>query len=487
MCQWIVRMNKIIHHFFWIGPLRFIARVVMGFRGLVIIVSLSPAVLGEYTVWLLFAFYFSMCDLGVLNALERDLPHYRGKKDLEKSYSVANIGWSSYFVLSFVSSVLLCIVSYIILGELVLSVLVGLYLLSDKIFRAYDTDSRIRFLFLDNGIAQFILAVSSLGVIWILLPVFGILGIFIGFILASFASIYFLSRKFRLEFHWHFNIVDAFKVVKTSIPLAILIYSMELFHAIALTLIAIRCDKATLGYSVFAIRLFQICLGIFPYLIQEVMRARMYYKIAQTEEREKHLQHLLSPMMTYGLITSIFWLFIYWWADWGIFRFSPTYINTVWAVKLLTLSLLPLGILKICSDFLCSRVYNKTRFVVLSWILGIVLQVTLLSVGVLDFQNILIKLATTYLASTLLVYILIVGESFQVKGYALKSLSRILLLFFPFLISCMVVYLPKNFFQYAPSRDFLNNVLPFIYSVFVTLLVGVGFIWIFRQNKILRV
>ena len=90
-------MSVIIKDFFQLGALRFTSRVLVGIRGLFVVISLAPHTLGEYTIWLLFIFYFSMLDFGVLAGLERDLPHYRGLGKVGEAQKQSDLGWSTFF------------------------------------------------------------------------------------------------------------------------------------------------------------------------------------------------------------------------------------------------------------------------------------------------------------------------------------------------------------------------------------------------------
>ena len=103
-------MNRIITDFFQLGGLRIISRLLMGVRGLIVVTGLTPYYLGEYTIWLLFIFYFTIFDFGVLAGLERDIPHYKGAGDEESVKKTSDKGWSVffYFIIFCISGVKCC-------------------------------------------------------------------------------------------------------------------------------------------------------------------------------------------------------------------------------------------------------------------------------------------------------------------------------------------------------------------------------------------
>lgn len=463
-------MSEIVFDFFKLGSLRLFSRVIMGFRGLFIVTALSPGNLGEYTIWLLLVFYFTLFEFGILNGLERDIPHYRGKENLEEIKRISDVGWSAFFGLALVSSLLLGVTSLWMFKHRVLALLLAMFLFTDKFYRAYDASSRINFQYQDNGLAELLYAIVSFMFIWFFLPRFGAVYIFAGFIIAAVCSTYFLYRKCPLDFHWRFDVRSFFRHIKGSIPLAMVFYFIEIFHFISLTILAFIWDKTTLGYFAFAFRIFQILLTVFPLVIREVMRTRMYFTIAQTEDHDTHLEQLFFPMKVYSLITSVFWLAVYWWVDWGIGLIAPIYSASGTALKLLTLALLPLGVTTICSDYLCSVHHKKTKVVILSWASGIILQMfCLLLIGV-RVDHIFHVVPAYYLVATLLVYVLVWRILFKVRSENLgSSCSRMANLLLPLGIACGAIYVMQHFFHLVPLKDFWGNLMPFGVSVAVLL------------------
>ena len=172
-------MKQVILDFFQLGFMRIISRILSGVRGIVIVTTLLPSELGQYTIWILFFFYFSIADFGILSGLERDIPHHKGKEDEQALKDVLNIGMSSFFVLSFSASLLLGIVTFIVYQKWLLSVLLGTYLLTDKIYRSYWTNAKIHFRYRLVGKAELILAISSLVIVWFCLPHYGSYSIFV--------------------------------------------------------------------------------------------------------------------------------------------------------------------------------------------------------------------------------------------------------------------------------------------------------------------
>jgi O-antigen/teichoic acid export membrane protein len=302
-------------------------------------------------------------DFGVLNGLERDIPHYKGRNNPEQTSETWNFGFSAFFTLSLGSAILLSVVSYFVFGKPLLALLLGIYLFFDKVYRAYEANSRIHYQYKENAVGQLLIGIFSL-IILIYLPRYGSTVVFVGFILSSLIGILYLRRRSRLQFSWTFPLKKLWKFLLSSIPLALVTYSMDLFHVVALTILAFKCDKVTLGYYAFAYRIFQILLAIFPYLIQEVMRVRMYSHIAKTGEWSDHLPKLFYPIVVYSFVTSLICLMVYWWSGWAIGHFAPSYLYSVRAIEMLSFVLLPIGIVKICSDYLCSRVINKTFYAV---------------------------------------------------------------------------------------------------------------------------
>lgn len=463
-------IKQVVVDFIKIGPLRLLARIFMGARGLVIAISLDPGTFGEYTVWLLLVFYFTMLDFGVLNGLERDIPHYKGRNNAEQTSETWDFGFSSFFILSFGSSVLLAIVSYFVFDNPLLALLLGAYLFVDKVYRAYEANSRIHYQYKENAVGQVIIGILSLIFILVFLPRYGSMVVFVGFILSSLVGIVYLRRKRRLNFVWTFPLKKLWKFLLSSIPLALVTYSMDLFHVVALTVLAFKCDKVTLGYYAFAYRIFQILLAIFPYLIQEVMRVRMYSHIAKSEDWSEHLPKLFYPIIVYSFVTSVICLAVYWWSGWMIGHFAPNYLYSVRAIEMLSFVLLPIGIVKISSDYLCSRAINKTVYAVIAWALGIAGQVIALTIFDIQGDTILYIVPFVYLTSTLLVYILIPGTVFRDNGNWFKTGMRLILMLSPLVCAGFNLYVLRYLLDFHPTQIFVKNLRSFILSLIIHVL-----------------
>lgn len=467
-------MNQVIIDFLNFGPLRLISRLLMGLRGLWIVISLAPAELGSYTIWLLFILYFSMLDLGVLSGLERDLPHHRGADDPKARQEAADTGWSTFCGLSIGSSLLLGLATFFVFKDFSITLLLTGYLISDKIYRAYDANSRISFLYRENGIGELILAVVSLALIWVLIPIWGVDGIFVGFIAGSLASACYLWSRAKIDFCWTWNIKRSWEYILRSFPLALVNYSVEFFHAVALTILAYQWDKETLGYFAFAHRMFYMALTLFPYAIREVFRTRMYFQAARPGSGKGALDSFYLPMNVYCAAAAFIWLTVYWWIDPFVYWAAPVYTPSTLALKLLMLAFVPLGITKILTDYLCSNVNKRTMAVIMAWGVGIILQTGLILGADLDPANILYKVPGVYLLSTLVVYIWIGITSFRLVDEVMKNMWRLVYFLLPLAIAVGVAFLGKQWFLWSPQYSFSENLAPFFLSVLATFLLSCG-------------
>ncbi|MCK5259537.1 MAG: hypothetical protein KAJ70_00600 [Candidatus Omnitrophica bacterium] len=476
--------NVIIKDFIQLGPVRFLSRFIKGLRGLFIIMSLSPSNLGEYTIWLLYVFYFSFLELGIPIGLERDLPHHRGQKDETALQATANTGWSSFFYLSLMATLGLTIVGYIVFGRWVLALSLGGYLLTDKLFRAYNTNARIIFQYQVSGAAELIQAVVSLALLFYCLPRYGIYSIFPCFMSATIISVVYLSRLCPLTFQWSLQIGKTFEYIKKTCSLAFAFYSTSIFDTISVTIVALIWDKTTLGYYAFAFRIFQVCLAIFPLLIQQVIQARMYFHLAKTERENASLEDLMNPMLIYGIVTSIFWLVFYWWGMLVITKFAPEYKPSIIVLSIFIVSLLPLGVSKISSDYLCSRIYKKMIFVSCCWVMGICLQIACILLANYMFHDVFNMIPMIYVLSTLVVYFFVVGYATRIGKMRRKSLSLIAYLLSPLaaaLFSTLLIYI---IFNGLPSLSISRSVYFSSASILSTLVIFFWLIWSKRVHKI---
>lgn len=407
--------SQVIFDFFRLGRLRLFARILMALRGLYIISILTPRGFGEYTIWLLFVFYFQLLDFGTLYSLERDISHFKGQQNMQSLKHVMDTGWSSFFALSLTASVALGIVTFFVFDNWLTALLLGVYLLMDKLYRAYDCLSRTQFQYRWNGIGELILAATSLVMVWYALPRFGAQSIFFVFILSAIMSIWFFYKKCLLQFCWSFDLKEYGRTIKGALSLATVYYSYEFFQMIALTVLAWKWDVVTLGYFAFAFRIYQICLSLFPAALADVIRSRMYFHSARLQEGEDPFRGLFVPLGMYTALTGLFWFLVYAGAGWGIQRFFPYYVDSTQALIVLMLALIPMGLVKVLGEFLCSRVYNKTALVIFAWILGIIFQGLFFFMFPLTQANIIHVAPVIYLAAAVLTFGVILWVAFDVR------------------------------------------------------------------------
>ncbi len=407
---------KMIKNFVQLFTFRFVARVLMALRGFLIVASLSPKQLGDYAILFLYVFYFSMLDFGSEFGLERDLPHYSASESKEKCEGIARIGWSTYFILSFIASILLWFALTVFYRHELnwLSIFVALYLLFDQVLRAHISNARIQLKYRDLGIAEVIDALASLCFVMVLLPRFGIQGVFVALVVSLFFAICYLNRVVPIRFLWQFNLKHTFRFIRSSIGLSLITYLSRLFHYLPLTILAFVWSRETLGHFVFAFRVFEILLALFPYLTQELVRTLMYQRLAQLEKGKNRFKILMMPIGFYLALTLCLWFVIYWFSLPIAHWLFPAYVDSIPALQILSLSLIPFGISQIIGDFLSSRVLLKTRRVVSLWVVSTVVQCVLFIIMMLSSYRSPVAASAVYGIGSVFVFILSIFLASQV-------------------------------------------------------------------------
>ncbi len=465
-------MSKLLRDFCNVGTMRLIARALMGVRGLFIAVTLSPKDLVQYTALLLVVFYFSFLDFGILLMLERDLPHHAAKGNFDSYEILSSSAWMTFFILSFASTCLMTILvgATIAKDNFYLALMLGLYFLTDKVNRAFESNSKIGLRYQETGIALLILALVSLLLIWILLPRFGIMGVFLGSVIASVMSTSFLAAKKPLRFSWSIQWNTFFRHIQRALPLFAIFYSFEAFRFTPMTAIMMRYSADQIAPCIFAFRIVLLCFPFFPFLLQDMMKTRMFQQIAKDKTADRQLEFLVFPIKLYALASSLFCLALYWFIPWFIGRLAPVYHDSATGIAILSLTLLPLGIAQVCSDFLSSRLYQQTSFVFFAWLTGIVLQVILLIAMPSNAFVINRLVPFIYLGVTFLIYLFISCFVFgRVSNLRLRFMPLFVLA--PLFILIIEVFVFAKWFRITPSPLLLPNVFFFLLSSFIFLIV----------------
>jgi hypothetical protein len=264
--------------------------------------------------------------------------------------------------------------------------------------------------------------------------------------------------------------------------LAVIIYSIDVFHMTAMTVLAILWDKETLGYFAFAFKIFQICVSLFPFLIQEVMRTRMYYNVAAAGKGTGGAGNLVRPILAYGFITIAFWQVVFWWAPWAVAKCVPTYIDSVPALIILTLALMPLGVAKICTDFLCSRSILKSGSALKIWGSGIALQALLITFWPTAEDQILRNVPLFYLISALWIYFASFISVFKSEyPWWPRTVYAAVQCLVPVFAALAIVRLEKSVWHWIPGGYWLYNLPSF--AVAIALSLGFAGLWVYAWTR----
>ena len=274
---------------------------------------------------------------------------------------------------------------------------------------------------------------------------------------------FFLSKVSPIQFSWQLPWTKVKSFIFSSLPLILIVYSTEIFHNISMSILALRFEKETLGYYSFAFRIFQVFLALFPALIREVMKTRLFYLAAQSQVTKEDSRNLVKMVQVYCFISLIFILVIYWWSDWIIFKVAPLYQSSAVTLKILSLALLPLGLTIIMGDYLCSPVFKKELFVISVWVTGILVQIILLLVNV-DAQGIFWQVPCIYLLISIIVFLMIVGYSFKRRVNIGKCLARLFYTLLPWISLVLIGWVSRYCFSCQPSAQVTTNLKPFLLS-----------------------
>lgn len=149
---------------------------------------------------------------------------------------------------------------------------------------------------------------------------------------------------------------------------------------------------------------------------------------------------------------------------------------SVMVLNIFILSLMPLGINKISSDYLASRVYNKMAYVNICWTAGIVLEV----IGIFwvnrVYAGILNIVPSIYLLMTVLVYFFVTGYAFYIGRRNRGDLSAMVHLLTPPAVALLSVVLCGRVFDGLPSMNIMDNARYSFFSVAGTVALAWWFI-----------
>jgi len=416
---------------------------------------LDPFFMGIYVQLLLIFDYAKYSHLGVINSLDRQIPYYRGKKEVEKVEEIKNTGISFSFLASLISALVIIFLSLFLKNRLTPSLFAGLKIVAmmvviQSMSTFYVTLVRTHHLF--DSLSRYLILVAVCDVLFkVILGIkFGIIGILWATVITLGIGLVYLFKRtnlhFRLRLKMHTDIIKSLLVI--GFPLLLAGFTFMVLRSIDRIMIIALLTKEDLGFYSIAIMMFSFVFQL-PNLIYTVLFPRFYEAFAGSENNIDKLKgYLEKPTLAFAYLFPVFIGVAIIILPVFIKYVLPKYMHGVIPASILLFGAVFVSITNM-SGYLLVALKKQNNLVLIGGmcvIINVILNFVLVKTFHLGIRGVALGTALSYF----LYSILLIGCA--IKYYIRELYNRIrffLNLYMPCLWVLFIFYIYSNIFSYA--------------------------------------
>ncbi len=387
------------------GEFAILSASTIAFQGSVFLVSLvvakllGPKVYGLWNVLALILIYGGYLHLGSLNAMNRDVPLYRGKGDRIRVIQIRHVTFGIMVISSLIAALLLlCISEYLVSDHLLktsLKLMAGLliirrfyvylqiYLMSNKSF------GRV-------SLQQFAYAALFPIITVFLAKEYGINGFILGKIVSIFLISLLMVKLISFDFRIRFDLQESIRLIKIGFPMMGVSLLYGLLTTVDRWVILKFLGQLQLGYYSLPIMIFGI-LSLLPRVISQQIYPRMAEKYGETSN-QRSLKELIFKQIKMAIAVTVpLLIMVYFLFPPFVERFLDAYIPGIPTLKIILIGLLFLPLSGGLNNFLNTVDKQIYCLVVLglSIIINLVLSISFVKMG-MGIEGVAIATSLTY-------------------------------------------------------------------------------------------
>lgn len=349
--------NQLVSNVMSLGAVTGLASVINFILGIVTRNMLGPE---KYGYWLMISLIFTygpFLQLGMLNAMNKEVPYFLAKKNMKRVDEIYNYTFSFLFFLSlfvsislFVSSLLLSqslkIETELIQGLMFASFLLLLLFLSMYCEMVYRSQQNFKFVAKLN----FIKIVSQAIFTIIFVYSVGYIGLYIGMGLALLLEIFVAKKALRINLI--FNLREVFKLIKIGFPMLVVGTAWSLMTGFDRILISIYLTPTDLGNYGVALLVFS-SLMLIPGVITQITYPKFMQIIGSTESNYKSelRKYFLIINKNLSVIMLLVTLTLFVLIPHFIRLFLPEFTSGIKSAQILTLGIYPITLVGMAGNY----------------------------------------------------------------------------------------------------------------------------------------
>lgn len=361
-------------------------RVIAIVQNLIVIRWMEPAELGMWLGLQLITIYGAHAHFGVLNAVNRQLPYHRGRNEYDEAELIENVarGWLLIVMVTGLAAVALMTVSGVggsdygrgaIALTFTATVALGIQF-HEGIFRARNEFGRAGLASLVNAVA--ILVGLPLVYYW------RYDGLLWRVALAAVLTLLACLMMNRWNVRMAFSRKDTLALVKTGLPILVVVLGLTVFTAMDRTMILWLLDERAMGHYALCFAVARI-MKLFPTTIGQVFYPRMTALYASEGMSKNLLLRCFQASLLSAAIVAVTAVGVVLTLPWAVDRFFPKYAAGLPALRIAMIAYVILSLAAGPTYFLISTVQKRRQITaLLAGVVTMVLAATLMAPRTLE-------------------------------------------------------------------------------------------------------
>ncbi len=432
--------------------------------------------MGNTTSLFLIIDHVKLNHLGVLNALDREVPYHKGKNDQKKIEDIQSTSLNFYFLITLITSSILG-VAILILKHFTGNspfldglMYVPLFLIAYTFFSYHRVILRAQNQFSLLSKLNILTTMIEIPSTILFVILFGVKGIVISIILTYFICCLYLKLKgqFNISINlFSIKLKELTSLLKIGFPLLIDQIVMGLFLRSDQFIIVFFLGQAELGLYSLALLAVNFIMP-FSQTLYNVIAPRFYEAYGKCQDIHAIKKYLITPTIVITSFTAIFIGTAIIILPPFVYHVLPKYVNGLFAIKTLLFSTFFLSVINMWGYFLIAT-YRQNQIVVLNscaMIINIILNVILIYFFNLGINGVALATTLAYMISSTF-YIFYVHSFFTKK--VKKHILLIFRIYFPILWVALVLFFMQPYIIY-PHNSLFNDIYytSFLIAIFLT-------------------
>ncbi len=339
---------------------------------------LGPTHYGLWNGLQLILLYASYSQLGIVNALNRELPLRRGKGELAQAERVRSTTLGAVLVTALIAGGAILAYSTIATSRhspLVILGLrfVGLLVVLQQIYTYFEICFRTNHEFGVISKLRFSRTVLDISLAVLLTYAFDLVGRLWAATLTFIVILAYILRQHPVPFRPAFDPKEAAKLIAIGFPIMLVGLVSGLFQSIDRVLILAFLNPTHLGYYAIGLTAASV-LGIIPGVIGEILYPRFAERYGETNSPSQLKEYVLTPTYLLAHLLPVFLGTLYLLIPYAILMALPKYAPAIRPARILILGSFFLAIAGFASDFL--NTINRQAINLMAQILSLAIAIS---------------------------------------------------------------------------------------------------------------